>query len=329
MDMKYSYKGSIIVPVFNSQRYIENTLHSLFKQTYKNIEIICINDGSTDDSLAILEKYQDKIVIINQTNKGQCAASNNGLKHATGDYIKFFDADDLMNPEHIELQVKCLNGRTDAIASCEWGRFYDNNPNSAVFNPEAVWKDLLPLEWLKTSLSQKADMMGAWLWLIPRQVLEKSGGWDERLSLNNDFEFSTRLLLAAKEVLFTPGAKLYYRSGLTDNLANTSGKLSYEAALLSTQLGCQYLLEAENSEQMRLLCANRYQEWAYRIYPQYPDILKKIEMEIKRLGGSAKNMDGGKVFKLLSSIMGWKLAKRFQALTYKVGYQPQSQKVKN
>jgi glycosyltransferase involved in cell wall biosynthesis len=320
---------SIVIPVYNATDYLNETLISLFNQTYKNIEIICINDGSTDDSFAILEKYQDKIIIINQTNSGQCAASNNGLKHATGDYIKFFDADDIMNPEHIELQVKCLNGRTDAIASCEWGRFYDNNPNSAVFNPEAVWEDLVPLEWLKTSLSQKADMMGAWLWLIPRQVLKKSGGWDERLSLNNDFEFSTRLLLAAKEVLFTPSAKLYYRSGLSDNLANTSSMESYEAALLSTQLGCQYLLEAENSEQMRLLCANRYQEWAYRIYPQFPDILKKIEKEIKRLGGSTKKMDGGKAFKLITSIIGWKVTKRFQGLMYKAGYQPQSLNEKN
>lgn len=314
---------SIIVPVYNAAGFLTQTMMSLLNQTYTNIEIICVNDGSTDDSLEMLKKYQNKILIINQSNAGQCVASNNGLSHAKGDYIKFLDADDIISPNHIALQVKRLNGREDALASCEWGRFYDNNPQSAIFNVEPVWKDMKSMDWLKSALAQKADMMGAWLWLIPRKIIERTGGWDERLSLNNDFEFSVRLLLAVKEVLFTPGAKLYYRSGLSENLSNSSTKESYEAALLSTHLGCQYLLKVEGSEHMRLLCANRYQEWAYRIYPQYPDIIRKIEKQIKELGGSTKKMEGGKVFRLLSGFLGWKLAKRIQKIMYCLGYKPQ------
>jgi Glycosyltransferases involved in cell wall biogenesis len=313
---------SVIIPVYNAAEYLNESLISILNQTYTNIEVIAVNDGSSDNSLEILQNYEGRIKLIEQSNQGQCAALNSGLKYALGDYIKFFDADDLMNPEHIELQVNRLNGRTDAIASCEWGRFYDGNPLSAKFNPESVWRDIQSITWLKSALSQKTDMMGGCLWLIPRNILEKAGGWDERLSLNNDFEFSTRLLLQTKDVLFTSGAKIFYRTGQGGNLANTKSEKAYQAALLSTHLGCSYLLRTENTREVRLLCANRYQEWAYRIYPLYPDLIRQIETRIDELGGSSKKMDGGKIFKLLELFCGWKIAKRIQLLFYKLGYAP-------
>ncbi|MCW3789198.1 glycosyltransferase family 2 protein [Plebeiibacterium sediminum] len=317
-------KVSIIVPVYNASKYIEESLHSLFNQSYSNIEIIAINDGSTDDSIDILSKYSNKIKIIDQSNMGQCKASNNGLKVATGEYIKFFDADDIMNPNHIELQIKKINGQKDCIASCEWGRFYNNDHNSAQFEPESVWQDLPSFDWIKQALSQKHDMMGAWLWLIPIEVINKCGGWNEGLSLNNDFEFSIRLLLQSKEVLFTKGAKIYYRSGLESNLANTKSLKAYQSAILSTDLGCKHILSKENSEMTRLICANRYQDWLFRIYPSYPNLTRLIKLKIKELGGSNKRMEGGKVFNITSSFVGWKLAKRTQLFLYKVGYIPKN-----
>ncbi len=313
---------SVIMPVYNAEKYLEAALNSVLSQTYRNIEVICINDGSKDNSIHILKKFENQIVLINQENKGQCAASNIGIQTAKGDYIKFFDADDVMNPEHIELQVNKINGTEDAIASCEWGRFYDGNPSSAKFNPEPVWKDMNTLDWLKTALSQKADMMGAPLWLIPKNIIQKSGGWDERLSLNNDFDFSIRLLLQAKQIVFTPGAKVYYRSGLASNLSGQKNIKSFEAAILSSDLGCNNLLKADPSKEMQRICANRYQQWLFRIYPDFPNLCLELESKIMELGGSTIQMDGGKVFKILSKILGWKLAKKIQTRIYKAGYTP-------
>jgi glycosyltransferase involved in cell wall biosynthesis len=322
---------SIIIPVYNAENYLNDTIQSVIDQTYKNLEILIVNDGSKDNSLTIANSFakrDNRIKVYSINNIGQCGATNIGLAHSKGVYIKFFDADDVMNSEHIEFQLKKLNGRTDAIASCEWGRFYNSNPESAKFIPEPVWQDMKPLDWLKTALSQKADMMAAWLWLIPRQIIEKSGGWDVRLNLNNDFEFCTRLLLCANEVLFAPGAKVYYRSGLESSLANIKSEKNYKAALLSTNLGCKYLLEAEDTPITRSLCANRYQEWAYRIYPNYPEIIKEIENWIKELGGSTKKMDGGMIFRILQFLLGWKKAKHIQLLFYKFGYSPKYIRIK-
>ena len=98
-------KISIIVPVYNTAKYLEQCLNSLCLQTYKNIEIICVNDGSSDNSLDILAKYSDidpRIVIINQENQGQSVARNNGQDAVTGDWITFVDSDDWLNIEAYE-----------------------------------------------------------------------------------------------------------------------------------------------------------------------------------------------------------------------------------
>jgi hypothetical protein len=238
---------------------------------------------------------------------------------ATGDFIKFFDADDVMNARHLESQLNRLNGRTDALASCAWGRFYDGNPASAQFIPETVWENLDALTWIKKALLQEYDMMGAWIWLIPKAVLQQTGGWNTSLTLNNDFEFSVRLLLEVKEVLFTKDAKMYYRSG-NASLSQRPSEKAYGSAIRSTDLGCAYLLQRDNSPFMKQLCANRYQEWLYRMYPDAPLLQHQIEQKIKQLGGSSRSMDGGAVFQLLSSLIGWKASKRLQLWLKKRGY---------
>jgi glycosyltransferase involved in cell wall biosynthesis len=315
-------KVSILIPVYNAENYLVETLNSIFHQTYTNLEIIAVNDGSTDRSLALLERYKDKITIIDQPNKGQCAALNLAITRAKGELIKFFDADDLMNPEHIELQVAKLEGQQNAIASCEWGRFYNDKYSSATFVSEPVWKDMNTLDWLKTSLKQNSDMMGGPLWLVPKEILAKAGTWNEELSLNNDFDFSIRLLLSCEKVLFTEGARLYYRSGNINKLSGTSSLRAFEAAFKSTQLGCNHLLAHENSSEIRIICANRFQIWAYQTYPLYPKLTKQIEKEITKLGGSNIKIEGGKVLLLLTYFLGWKMARRVQHFFYRFGYTP-------
>jgi glycosyltransferase involved in cell wall biosynthesis len=312
---------SIIVPCYNASSYLKEAIESVLKQTHQQFELILVNDGSTDDSETIIKSYRDeRIRYYYQENKGQCAASNFGLAKASGDYIKFFDADDVMNETHLEAQLKKLNGRTDAVASCAWGRFYDGNPLSATFKAEPVWKDMLPLDWIKAALSQSSDMMGAWLWLIPKQVIQQSGGWDERLSLNNDFEFSIRLLLHAQKVLFAEDAKLFYRSGI-NGLSDSNSEKAWMAGYLATQLGCDQLLKADNSNEMKQLCANRYQQWIFRIYPLYPHLVSLFQNKVDELGGSNNQMEGGFFFLFLSKIFGWKFAKKSKhLLKEKFGY---------
>jgi glycosyltransferase involved in cell wall biosynthesis len=99
---------SIVIPVYNAQKTLSACLHSIFNQTFKNYEIIVVNDGSTDKSLAILKKFQSKITVINQKNQGAAKARNEGAKVSKAPFIIFCDADVTMKPKMLEIMYKTL-----------------------------------------------------------------------------------------------------------------------------------------------------------------------------------------------------------------------------
>ena len=99
---------SIIIPVYNSEMYIKKCLNSVVSQTYKKLEIILVDDGSTDNSSQICDNYADndnRIKVIHQSNGGQASARNNAIKFANGDYILYVDSDDILTVDHVEYLV--------------------------------------------------------------------------------------------------------------------------------------------------------------------------------------------------------------------------------
>ena len=114
---------SIIVPVYNVAPYLREALDSIVNQTYKDLEILIIDDGSTDGSSAICEEYassEPRIRLIHQSNKGLSGARNTGLEHATGDYVAFIDSDDSVSPLFIESLVNAMNSSSASIAVCRF-----------------------------------------------------------------------------------------------------------------------------------------------------------------------------------------------------------------
>lgn len=314
---------SVIMPVYNAEAYVATAIQSVLKQTFESFELIIINDGSEDDSEKIISGFKDKrIVYVYQSNQGQVAASNHGIKLAKGEYIKFLDADDLVNDLHLETQLKVLNGSENHLASCEWAYFYQDYQN-AVFNSEHTHKNYNnPMDWFYDSHHYDKGMLGAWLWLIPRKLLDKVGNWNDQLSLNNDFDFSARLLAASEGVRFAKGAKLYYRKGNLNALTHSKSRKAYESALLTTELAMQTILGSENSLRMQKLFANRFQSWVYEIYPQHKDIVNKMKSHIKDLGGSSTKPQGGKVFSLLNIIFPWTWIKWLQYFLHNTFWKP-------
>ena len=125
--MEYSVKVSIIVPVYNASKYLRECLDSLINQTLKEIEIICINDGSTDNSWEILQEYADKddrIVLINQENQSQAAAQNKGLEIFKGETVAFCDSDDTRELNAYEIMYKNLKKYNVDQVACNI-RIYD------------------------------------------------------------------------------------------------------------------------------------------------------------------------------------------------------------
>ena len=189
-------------------------MESVFRQTWQNIEVIVVDDGSKDNSANVVRGFcRPNLKLIEQTNHGQTAALNECLAHANGDLVQYLDADDLIAPDKIELQVARLLNTSRTVATAEWGRFY-GAPAEASFTPDKTWADLDALDWLALSRADGLGMMFPALWLIPMSIVRAVGPWRVELSLNNDAEYFTRVLLAADRVLFCAGARCYYRSGL-------------------------------------------------------------------------------------------------------------------
>ena len=110
---------SVIMPVYNGEAFLAAAIDSLLNQTFEGrVEIIVIDDGSTDSTPEILKSYGDKITILNQPNKKAYSARNLGLKHATGDYIAHLDADDLAYPNRLAKQIECLKANPEAMLVC-------------------------------------------------------------------------------------------------------------------------------------------------------------------------------------------------------------------
>ena len=302
---------SICIPAYNSERYIGATIDCLLNQSYSNIEIIVVDDGSEDGTVKVLKHIEDlRFKYIIQLNNGAASARNAAFKISTGEFIKFMDADDLINNTCIENQITRILENPDSIASAKWGRFYVDDISDFKYSPEKVWKDLPGIDWLVNSLIDAGiNMMQPGIFLIPRMIIEKAGPWNEELSLIDDFEYMVRVISISSNVLYCEGAILMYRSGISNSLSRKKSDKHMTSAYHSLNLGIERILEIKNNNQSRLACANAYQNWAYQFYPSHRELLKKTEQEIIKLGGSNIRLGGGKMFVLLSKLIGWKKAK--------------------
>jgi glycosyltransferase involved in cell wall biosynthesis len=303
---------SILIPCYNVEQWLPDTIESALAQTWKNIEIILVDDGSKDNTLAVAKSFaSSKVKVISQENAGQSAAENRAFQEAQGDFIEYLDADDLLAPDKIERQIQLLgDSNSEFVASGEWARFY-KSPEEALFVPQPLWTDMSPVDWLICAWEGHYMMHGA-AWLVPRKVAEKAGPWNEKLSLINDFDYFSRILLASQGVKFCQGAKTYYRSGNASSLSASKSRKAWESAFLSLELGTNNLLLKENSQRTRHACATVFQRFIYEVYPDVPELRRKAETQVRQLGGSDLPPLGGKSFQQLSRLIGWKLAKRMQ-----------------
>jgi len=311
---------SILIPCYNAEAWLAQTLESALAQTWLSTEIIVVDDGSKDCSLEIVKEFEPRgVKVISQHNQGASAARNRAFQESQGDFIQYLDADDLLAPDKIERQVQRLaDGNSDCVAAGEWARFY-KTPSEALFIPQPLWTDMSPVEWLVCA-GNGGWMMHPAAWLIPRPMAERAGSWNESLSLNDDGEYFCRVVLASKGVKFCQGAKTYYRSGNSTSLSGSQSPAALESAFHSLDLSTKALLSTEDSPHTRHACATKLQRFIYEVYPDVPDLRKKAEARVQQLGGSKLKPHGGPMFKLLSHLVGWQQAKRIQKFVYRCGY---------
>jgi len=307
---------SILIPAFNAAPWLAATLESALAQTHTPVEIIVVDDGSADDTLACARTFASRgVVVATQANAGASAARNHALRLAHGDFIQFLDADDLLSPRKIELQLAVLATRpTGALATCRWGRF-DTDPSAARFVDDIVFRDFTPVDFLLVYAHEGAMMHPA-AWLVPRAVADTAGPWDETLSLNDDGEYFARVALASVGLAFArdPAAASLYRSNLQTSLSGRRSARALVSLEKSFALTAAHLLAAEDSPRVRRALADYWKRASYELYPEAPAASRAAERRAASFGFSRLPAPGGARQRRLSRFLGWRLARRLVRL---------------
>ncbi|MBL7983254.1 MAG: glycosyltransferase [Flavobacteriales bacterium] len=186
-------KVAVVIPCFNVAHHVEAAVRSVWAQTHTDIDLVAVDDGSTDDTLEVLRRLEqerpDALRVLSVPNGGACAARNEGLRATQGAYVQFLDADDTLVPEKIAGQVAlCANG-PDLIVGGFADRIGTNVTREVMPPGESAWMALIRTRLGTTSAN---------LW--KREALERAGGWNEDLASSQDYELAFRVLKAGGQV---------------------------------------------------------------------------------------------------------------------------------
>lgn len=218
-------KVSVIIPVYNAEKYLGKCLESLLSQTLQEMEIICVDDGSSDGSPEILKRFQERdgrVRILTQENQYAGAARNNGMKEAQGEYLLFLDADDFF--EETLLEKTYLQGKKEEADVVLFGAKQYNEKTGCV--SPAAWyfkRDALPKENPFSGKTENTDVFALvtpapWTKLFRREFVEKQGLSFQGLQNSNDVYFVLTALALAEKITYVDEELVFYRVGMKGSL---------------------------------------------------------------------------------------------------------------
>ncbi|MDG1729365.1 MAG: glycosyltransferase family 2 protein [Algibacter sp.] len=266
---------SIIIPTFNRVHLMDETLNCVLAQTYQNWECFVIDDRSTDNTNEFMDSYMqiDKRFHYyerpKEKPKGANACRNYGLEICKGEYIQWLDSDDLMLPNKLEIQVSLIKEAPSDLITSTWGRFINSNKlvsysNYASFNDFDNRKDFL------NALATSKGYFPIHAYLMSKDLVLKSGGWDETLVVNQDGDFMSRIFKYVNNFYCAKSTSVYYRQ---TNENSTSIYTNIEKAEAAIEIWRKISKRLKNESQSyvffnkKLLFKN--------IKMMYPNLIKK------------------------------------------------------
>lgn len=218
-------KVSVIIPVYNAEKYLEKCLESLLCQTLQEMELICVDDGSSDSSPEILKRFQERderVRILTQENQYAGVARNNGMKEAKGEYLLFLDADDFF--EETLLEKTYLQGKKEEADIVLFGaKQYNEKTGSVSKAPWYFKRDALPEENPFSGKTQGTDVFALvtpapWTKLFRREFVEAQGLSFQGLQNSNDVYFVLTALALAEKITYVDEELVFYRVGMKESL---------------------------------------------------------------------------------------------------------------
>jgi glycosyltransferase involved in cell wall biosynthesis len=320
-------KVSILIPCYNAEEYLSDSIESALMQTWPHCEVIIVDDGSSDNSLSIARSYEgERVTIIQQSNQGASAARNRAFQAATGEYVQYLDADDLLHPRKIEDQITALQERGPmTVAVCSTVYFQDGKPpdqgRRAKGEDDIPWLSSDdPARWLVNLWTPQHGwgMVGLHAWLTPYSIIEATGPWNEDISLNDDGDFFTRALLNSKGVEYVDEVNAYYRQHEGERVSGLVSEEALRGLLQSIDTRRDYVLprvEKEDEARARVTIARGYWKVAVRSLPMYGDISKKASDRARQLGMSNPPdsvLPETRKARITRKLFGWRVARYLQ-----------------
>lgn len=303
---------SVIIPCYNKSEWIQEAIDSCLNQTYPNLEIIVIDDGSTDNSLEIIKSYGDKIIWEQGQNRGANYSRNRGFALSRGEYIQYLDADDYLLPEKIEKQVRCLEN-TDANLVygnvickhyvAERASSYDEIQTCG--SHEDILEFLLSFDYFIQTASP----------LIERQAIDESQGWDETLKAAQDIDFFLSLAIDGVKFVYQPDCCTVYRYYESDRKisANKSNLWKYRYIVIEKAEQRLQQLDKLTPEYRNALAYACFRValfgCIYFNYRQYLKLLRKtLALSPYFNPDSSVLKNGGEVYAIANRYMGFTVA---------------------
>jgi glycosyltransferase involved in cell wall biosynthesis len=307
---------TVIMPCYNAERFVGEAIQSVKRQTYPRVELVVVDDGSSDRSLSEIKDNlgaNDKLIL--QANSGASAARNRGLAIATGDYIQYLDADDLLSHDKIERQVVLLERAEGCVAVCDTRYFYSREelddpiprePNPYHFDSDDPAEFLIRL-W---GGDGPGSMIPLSAYLTPREVVAAAGPWGDFV-LDDDGEYFARVLLASRGVRYERLSLNYYRRyHKSSSLSSRRDRYSVESLLKCAEAKAKNFLDVVSTERARRAIAKHFAELAFLAYPSHISVSRQAEARARQLGCIRVAYRGGRALQVLSKIVGWRCAKR-------------------
>ncbi|MBH8555244.1 glycosyltransferase [Nostocaceae cyanobacterium CENA357] len=298
---------SIIIPCFNAEKWLAQAIDSCLKQTYSNIEIIVIDDGSTDNSLEIIKSYGNQVIWQSLLHKGGNFARNRGLDLSKGEYIQYLDADDYILPEKIERQVHFLEATGADVVYGDW-RHQRHLPDGSSF------LDKIEISEMQSDIL--ASLLANW-WvalaalLYKRTAVENSNGWDETLSAAQDRDFLLSVVMNNNKVVYQSGCyAIYRRYGSVTVSTSSKSRWLKSHYLVLEKVERQLLQNNQLSMQYRHALAKSYFELARESlsidYSQYVSFLEETLALFPDFKANSKRP----VYKIVQDLLGFRQTER-------------------
>jgi glycosyltransferase involved in cell wall biosynthesis len=321
---------SVIIPTFNRMNFLPEAVKSCLDQSYDNLEIIIIDDGSNDGTEDMVSKMlestwpSDCVWYVKQKNHGASSARNHGLRIAQGDYIQFLDSDDLLMPKKLAKQIDILEESQNIEAPCcycygLYGKSLDNDKKTSL--TRIGYRAQNPIELMRKLSSRIVHGMQTSAPLWRRSFLVAHEGWREYISLGDDLEYHVRLLVDVKKICFVDEELFWVRDHATSRLSADQMSVNSLDSLIRTRQSVFTVLQQSglwDAQTQRSFLSAMRTIYANALQLGNHERIRNLEHWLWKLAGVPEQLHGFRTLIMLRRMLGRHFLLSTHKLTTKI-----------